>query len=113
MCHSDFTVPHLYPRYGAEALQATHRVVCLQLRLTGSAEQRGHKEAFVPLPLFLDICRDVKSRGFTGKPLCCMNMGIVPVHAWPRLGKGTNAVCPRVKFYPPRQPNTVGATGWF
>lgn len=25
-----------------------------------------------------------------------MNMGIVSVHAWPRLGKGTDAACPQV-----------------
>lgn len=25
-----------------------------------------------------------------------MNMGIVSVHAWPRLGKGTDAACPHV-----------------
>lgn len=77
-----------------EALQATNRAVCLQLKLTGSTEQNAHKGVFVSLPPLPHICRDVKSRGFTGKPLCCMNMGIVPVHAWLRLGKGTNAACP-------------------
>lgn len=37
-----------------------------------------------------------------------MNMGIVPMHAWPRLGKGTNAACPGVKSYPPGPFDTVG-----
>lgn len=27
-----------------------------------------------------------------------MNMGIVSVHAWPRLGKGTDAACPQLMF---------------
>lgn len=29
-----------------------------------------------------------------------MNMAIVPMHARPRLGKGTNGACPGVKSYP-------------
>lgn len=37
-----------------------------------------------------------------------MNMSIVPVHAWPRLGKGTKAACPRVKSHPPGSSNMWG-----
>lgn len=66
----------------------------VQSEAHGQHLQNAHKGAFVSLPPLPHICRDVKSRGFTGKPLCCVNMGIVPVHAWLRLGKGTNAACP-------------------
>lgn len=89
-------------------MQATNHVVCPQLRLTGSTEQNAHRERLF-LPLLPHIRREVKSRGVTGywQTPRCKNMGIVLVHAWPRLGTGTNVACPQVRSHLPGQSNAV------